>query len=1526
MRGERTLRVGTSGWLLLAVLAVFAVLLASAATQPAPAKSPLERLAAGESVPLQPRTLDVDAREIAHESLTEESTVWDTGERTSNPLGGPGPEPTDAPFGAEVKVHPASPNAETEPSVAGDATGSVLIAAYTEAIGANRNIVISRSTDGGTIWTRIPVASAAYNEFDPRVVWHGGAGATSRFYVFYSHDEGANPRAFRYALSTNGGTSWAINILNYGAGAPFRDLRNPDASLYNGPCTLADFSVSANCLYVVYAINCDVAALCPGGVAMATVTILFNSAGTVVPPSIYFPFGIDIIEPAIQANQDQTLWIADMDGGDPSVCGIPGSHDVVWINTQTGLNTAASWLNAFITGTCSTDFVRVDASGFCPVACPPPTPTTLSIFNFPYQFIGGPFPNHAIVNLWSDDSGASWTLDLIAGVPGIEFKDPAAFASVPLFHVTFWQAGDLYYTYTLDLTAGFAAPIKVNSNSGTVVDGFRFNDVTYAGGVRVVWQDTRDGAPGDVWYSDFSGWAFYIFDKNPRQGTIDIDTFPTAVATAQLWQTGTMHTATCPSPDPGPPGVRYVFQQWSDADTNPAKSITVGSVDVTLVCMYTTQYFLDISTPVGTTTPTSGWYASGAPVTIEWISPAPGACVRYTFGGWTGNGPGSFTGMTNPVGITMNGPIQEIADATREFCFVFDTSPTGLLLSIDAGPNVVAPQTVWWVEGSSGHTVQAITPQSPGSPDQRFVFSNWLDGPTTNPRSVPTTASLNLTAVFGLQYQLRITPTPSDCDFIVDSITYTSAVTLWAPRDSNHNVDVPQPQLITADTRYQFGTWSDGGAKSHTVTLNVPQTLDVTCITEYRHVFDTSPSVLNLVVDAGAPIAAPQTLWWASGSIHTVEFPTPQSVGADSRRVFTQWSDTSTANPRTFSVSGPATLTVQTALEHRVRFATVPANVGITILVNSVPVTAPGEAWLGNGLPATIEASSPSPDSADPTGTRYVYQSWSDAGARVHTIVPIAPATYTATYGTEYYLTVTSTYATPNGATWYAAGTTAFAGLDLGTVAGTTGTQYVFVQWTGDASGAIFSQSSGILMNAPKTATAQWKTQYFLTVFTTYGVESGEGWYDAGSPATAGVTPTTVAGPAETRYVFVQWTGGATGTGGTSDPITMDAPKTATAQWKTQFHLTLPLPPPAGVTPSCSVAICWYDSGSIATVSVNVGGVESVPGQTRLGFIRWMGDATGTVFSQSNPITMDMPRAVTWEWQTQHKLTLTDSRGGVTQSSSDGWYTENTLASLTAADPWPDATDPLNVRYRFVSWSEDAAGILRTTTVTMNAPKRVTASWTTQFRVTVTTNPPGVGQATLDGSAVSAAGEWFDEGTPVLLSIATELQSSGKTYKFVSWDDATGGASTLVVVASPLTIVGNFREAGLLENVAVLGGIIAAIVAAILIALFLLWRRKKEPEEAPAPVAGAPPAPTGMMPPPPPAAPMESPAGTMECPSCGLTIEAKTGPCPICGAEVVAPAVPAKDERIGRLEEAYKSGRISKEQYQANLRKIRGNT
>ena len=94
-------------------------------------------------------------------------------------------------------------------------------------------------------------------------------------------------------------------------------------------------------------------------------------------------------------------------------------------------------------------------------------------------------------------------------------------------------------------------------------------------------------------------------------------------------------------------------------------------------------------------------------------------------------------------------------------------------------------------------------------------------------------------------------------------------------------------------------------------------------------------------------------------------------------------------------------------------------------------------------------------------------------------------------------------------------------------------------------------------MNGPETATANWKTQYQLTVTSVYGTTSGAGWYDNGSTAYAIVASNIVSGGSGIQYVLTGWSGNSSGSGATSNGITMNAPKTATAFWGTQYYLTV---------------------------------------------------------------------------------------------------------------------------------------------------------------------------------------------------------------------------------------------------------------------------------------------------------------------------------------------------------------------------------
>src|SRR2546422_8373928 len=148
-----------SGWLLIVCAVVFIAVLATAA--PA-ARSPWEHLAAGEPASVAPKPLSVTPRSIEPESVTTIGTVsMDQGFTIPSPLGsGPGPQPTDAPFGAEVPVA-NSVNAETSTSIAGEPSGSVLYAAYTIQTRAIRDGYVARSTNGGTTWTAVGGAPAA---------------------------------------------------------------------------------------------------------------------------------------------------------------------------------------------------------------------------------------------------------------------------------------------------------------------------------------------------------------------------------------------------------------------------------------------------------------------------------------------------------------------------------------------------------------------------------------------------------------------------------------------------------------------------------------------------------------------------------------------------------------------------------------------------------------------------------------------------------------------------------------------------------------------------------------------------------------------------------------------------------------------------------------------------------------------------------------------------------------------------------------------------------------------------------------------------------------------------------------------------------------------------------------------------------------------------------------------------------------------------------------------------------------------
>lgn len=182
---------------------------------------------------------------------------------------------------------------------------------------------------------------------------------------------------------------------------------------------------------------------------------------------------------------------------------------------------------------------------------------------------------------------------------------------------------------------------------------------------------------------------------------------------------------------------------------------------------------------------------------------------------------------------------------------------------------------------------------------------------------------------------------------------------------------------------------------------------------------------------------------------------------------------------------------------------------------------------------------------------------------------------------------------------------------------GGIGTQYVFTSWSdGDTSLLRMFSAGG-------KYTANYKTQYYLTVTSDYGDPTGEGWYDAGTTAWTGSTEPVITAD-DTRYIFLNWM--VDGTDQTGNPISviMNSPHTASTDYKTQHYLTVESEygDPAGED--------WYDEGSTATASVT----SPLGTLIRQVFTGWSGDSTAVTPSAN--IRMSSPKTVTANWRTDY--------------------------------------------------------------------------------------------------------------------------------------------------------------------------------------------------------------------------------------------------------------------------------------------------
>ncbi|MDY6917264.1 MAG: S8 family peptidase [Chloroflexota bacterium] len=354
------------------------------------------------------------------------------------------------------------------------------------------------------------------------------------------------------------------------------------------------------------------------------------------------------------------------------------------------------------------------------------------------------------------------------------------------------------------------------------------------------------------------------------------------------------------------------------------------------------------------------------------------------------------------------------------------------------------------------------------------------------------------------------------------------AALVWAAHPEWTNEDVRTALENTAEDLGSPGKdeWYGYGLVNAVASAE-PPTFSVT--------LDASPGVATLTVDGTEYSASdlPKSFSWVEGSSHDCAAPATVSESEGTQYVFTSWSDGVTTPSRTVSDEG--TYTAQYKMQHYLTVASEHGSpsgegwydVGATATTGAAEetVTADGTRYLfvkwavdgadqtGNPVSVTMNA----PHTAATTYSTQHYltvasahgnpsgQDWYDEGATASTgtaespildgdtrfifqhwtlddavqsddslsVTMDAPHTAATTYRTQHYLTVNSRYGDPTGDGWYDEGTAATVSVTspVGTIV-----RKVFTGWSGDLSDD--SPSATVVMDSPKTVTAQWRNDY----------------------------------------------------------------------------------------------------------------------------------------------------------------------------------------------------------------------------------------------------------------------------------------------------------------------------------------------------------------------------------------------------------------------------------------------------------------
>jgi len=879
---------------------------------------------------------------------------------------------------------------------------------------------------------------------------------------------------------------------------------------------------------------------------------------------------------------------------------------------------------------------------------------------------------------------------------------------------------------------------------------------------------------------------------------------------------------------------RYVFSNWEGTGSGSytgedhSHSVVMDNAIIEKV-EWTLQYFLstDVNPDNGgniSPVPPGKWYTAESEAEI---SAAPANSYKFLF--WTGD----ILGTENPTVKTITAPMNVTAQFSPLIEVTIHTQPAGLPFTAD-GEQYTAPYTFSWAQNST-HIIAADSIYASDT-GVRYEYNYWSDeGKRKHILTVPE-MNTSITAHYNLQYYLTVDSDYGNpkgegwynadtvVNFSVDTLDkqgftkktfkkWTGNFIGYNPSDS---VILNRPKTITAvwDTEYfielisDYGTTSGQGwyPEGSEVTFSISPIIETIGDT-IKHIFIkwrgtgdgsytgtnyTSTVILNnpMIEKAEWNIKYFLSTSVEPGNSGTITPASPGnwfnenasveiSASPKNEYLFSHWSGDieHDVNPISIIMDKPKKIKAVFGLTKGITIDTKPT--GLKFIADNVEYTAPHTFMWTAQTSHTVSVNSPqNPDAVH----YYEFTSWSNGKPQEHTYsVPDNKDTLTATFETYYYLTLNSPYGAPEGDGWYEQESTAQILINKNIDSDPDDqTRKTFYQWEGDYSGTDTLVS--IIMNKPKTITANWKNQFYIDVISPWGKTYGQGWYTENTTATISVsTPVNI--DSTQRYAFSKWIGiGENSYSGTSltPSIIVKNPIIETAVWDKEYCIKTSVNPEWGGTITFSPPGNWQKENTYTTVT-------AVPDTANnYIFASWSGD----LISTNNPGTLyvDKLKNITANFNTTEKTLITTEPSGLPITVDGVNYVSpkyfNWSYGTTHSISVPGKYKPNNdVQYLFQHWTDQGD---TTRTISVGDKNTYKAVFNTQYFLHTQTNPS-------DGGSISPSvpGSWFNKGVTVTISA---IPDDGYTFSQWSGSINTTNNPVSTIMDQAKSVIAHFHK------------------------------------------------------------------------------------------------------------------------------------